>query len=98
MRGGRSRRWSKMLEGLMALVLILAVVAIAAIAIVLMRLKSQSPNDALALIAARLDSVASSMTETRTDLATRLEQVKGDLRQETSDRLGAGFRDLKNEV
>src|SRR5882757_6842101 len=102
MRGGRSRRWSKMLEALMAVGLILAVVAIAAMAILLIRQKSQSPNDALALIAARLDSVALSLdeklTQTRTDLAGRLEQVKGDLRQETSDRLGAGFGDVKNEV
>jgi DNA recombination protein RmuC len=91
-----------MLEALMAVVLVLAVVAIAANVIFLARLKSESPNDALALIAARLDSVARSLdeklTQTRTDLAGRLEQVKGDLRQETSDRLGTGFRDVKNEV
>jgi hypothetical protein len=91
-----------MLEALMAVVVLLAVLAVAGIAMVLIRLRSQSPNDALALVTERLNSVASildeKLTQARTDLAGRLEQVKGDLRQQTADRLGAGFREVKDEV
>src|SRR5437773_2656099 len=91
-----------MLEVLMAVALILTMIAIIAIAIMLARLKLQSPNDALAQIAVRLESVAISLdeklTNARADLAGRLEQVKGDLRQNTSDRLVSGFLDVKKEI
>jgi len=91
-----------MLEALMAVVALLAVLAVAGIAMVLVRLRSNSPNDALALVSERVNSVASildeKLTQARTDLAGRIEQVKGDLRQQTADRLVAGFREVKDEV
>src|SRR5713226_10361926 len=80
----------------------LGVLAVVGILLVLARLRSLSPNDSFAQLAERLSSLADSldekMTQTRTDIAGRLQQVKGDLSLESADRLSGGFLSLKTAL
>jgi DNA recombination protein RmuC len=79
--------------------LVLGVVAVVGIFLVLARLRTLSPNDSFAQLTERLNSVADSLdeklTQTRSDIAGRLQQVKGDLSLESADRLSGGFLSLK---
>ena len=43
-------------------------------------------------------SLSEKFTSARTDMASRLEQTKGDLRQEVADRLNHGFKDIHASV
>src|SRR6266853_1479195 len=91
-----------LMEAVAAAVIALCVLGLIGILIVLGRLRSLSPNDSFAKITERLNSVADSLdekiTQSRTDLAGRLQQVKGDLSLESADRLSGGFLSLKNAV
>src|SRR5271156_6231644 len=82
---------------LVALV-VLSVLSIVGIVVVIGRLRSLSANDSFAQLAERLDSIARSLdeklTQTRTDLAGRLQQAQGDLSLATADRLSEGFLNL----
>jgi DNA recombination protein RmuC len=77
---------------------VLAAVLIAGFVLVLARLRSLSPSDSLKQLPERLDSIARSLdeklTQTRTDLAGRLQQANGDLKLETASRLSEEFRTL----
>jgi DNA recombination protein RmuC len=79
--------------------IVLGFLSIALTLIVLRRLRSLSPHDSFAQLADRLDSVARNLdeklTQTRTDLAGRLQQAQGDLSLATADRLSTGFLGLK---
>ena len=77
---------------------VLAAVLIAGFVLVLARLRSLSPSDSLKQLPERIDSIARSLdeklTQTRTDLAGRLQQANGDLKLETASRLSEEFRTL----
>src|ERR1700684_2975175 len=72
--------------------------SIGGILIAIAKLRSLPANDSLAQLAQRLDSIARSLdeklTQTRTDLAGRLQQAQGDLSLATADRLSEGFLHL----
>ena len=88
-----------LMEAVAAAVIVLGVLGLIGILIVITRLRALSSNDSFAKITERLNSVADSLdekiTQTRTDIAGRLQQVKGDLTLESADRLTAGFLSLK---
>ncbi len=85
-------------EMVVAALVVLSVLSIAGIIIVIAKLRSLPANDSFAQLAERLDSVARSLdeklTQTRTDLAGRLQQAQGDLSLATADRLSQGFLNL----
>jgi DNA recombination protein RmuC len=87
------------MEAVAAAGLVLGVLAVVGIFFVLARLRAISPNDSFAQLTERLNSVADSLdeklTQTRSDIAGRLQQVKGDLSLESADRLSGGFLSLK---
>lgn len=79
-----------MIEGLLIAILVLLIVAVALLMLLMVRRHAPGGD-----VSARLDALELRLAEqfgaTRTDLAERLERVKGDLRQELSDRIGGGF-------
>src|SRR5579863_9702220 len=83
-------------------VVVLGVVAVAGIFLVLARLRALSSNDSFERMAERLSSVASALdeklTQARSDIAGRLERVKGDLNIESADRFAASFANLKTTI
>ncbi|HYB91580.1 MAG TPA: DNA recombination protein RmuC [Candidatus Binataceae bacterium] len=83
-------------------ILVMAVLAVAGIAVIIVRLGTRPEASAVAAMVAHIDSTAHSLeskfTTATADMAQRLEQMKGDLRQETADRLGTGFRDVTDGV
>ena len=85
-------------EMVVAALVVLSVLSIAGILIVIAKLRSLPANDSFAQLAERLDSIARSLdeklTQTRTDLAGRLQQAQGDLSLATADRLSEGFLNL----
>lgn len=66
------------------------------------RLKSTAPVAALEKLASQAETLqqtlSSQFSVATTDMAQRLEQTKGDLRQQVSDRLGEGFSVIRNAV
>jgi DNA recombination protein RmuC len=87
--------------------LVLAGVVVTAVLIAMLLLRARGLVDSAAAAAVAplkeaIDSTADGLrkefTAATADMAGRLERVKGDLRQETSDRLGKGFRDLSESV
>lgn len=90
------------MELVAAAVVGLGVLAVVGILLVLARLRALSPNDSLAQLTERLSSVAAGLdeklTQTRTDIAGRLQQVKGDLSLESADRFSGGFLSLKTAL
>ena len=90
------------MEMVAAAVVLLSLLAVVGIFLVLARLRALSPDDSFAQLTQRLDSVAGSLDEkmiqTRTDIAGRLQQVKGDLSLESADRLSGGFLSLKTAL
>ncbi len=89
-------------EMVAAALVVLSVLSIAGILIVIARLRSLSANDSFAQLAERLDSIARNLdeklTQTRTDLAGRLQQAQGDLSLATADRLSEGFLTLNTAL
>jgi DNA recombination protein RmuC len=85
-------------EMVVAGLVVLSVLSIAGFLVVIRRLRSLPANDSFAQLAERLDSVARSLdeklTQTRTDLAGRLQQAQGDLNLATAERLSNGFQTL----
>ena len=85
-------------EMVVVALVVLSVLSIAGILIVIGKLRSLPANDSFAQLAERLDSVARSLdeklTQTRTDLAGRLQRAQGDLSLATADRLSEGFLNL----
>ncbi len=85
-------------EWIAAVAVVLAVLSIVGIFLVLAKLRTLSESG-IPRFAAHLDSAVSGLdeklTQTRTDIAGRLQQVKGDLSLESADRLSNGFLNLK---
>src|ERR1700723_1277529 len=85
-------------EMVVVALVVLSVLSIAGILIVIAKLRSLPANDSFTQLAERLDSVARSLdeklTQTRTDLAGRLQQAQGDLNLATAERLSNGFQSL----
>ncbi len=90
------------MEMVAAAVVVLGAVAVVGIFLALARLRALSSNDSSAQLIERLNSVAASLdeklTHTRTDIAGRLQQVKGDLNLESADRFTASFANLKTSL
>ena len=78
--------------------ILLSVLSIAGLLFATAKLRSLPANDSVAQLAERLDSIARDLdekfTQTRTDLAGRLQQAQGDLDLATADRLSQGSRNL----
>lgn len=85
-------------EMVVAALVVLSVLSIAGIAVVIGRLRSLPANDSFARLDERIDSVARNLdeklTQTRTDLAGRLQQAQGELNLATADRLSKEFLSL----
>ncbi len=85
-------------EMVVAALVVLSIMSIVGIAIVIGRLRSLPANDSFTRLEERLDSIARNLdeklTQTRTDLAGRLQQAQGELNLATADRLSEGFRNL----
>ena len=85
-------------EMVVAALILLSVASIAGFVLVLARLRSLPASGSFARLDARLDSFARSLdeklTQTRTDLAGRLQQAQGALSLATADRLSEGFLNL----
>jgi DNA recombination protein RmuC len=85
-------------EIVLAVLIVLSVLSIAGTIIIIRKLRALPANDSFAQMAERLDSIARSLdeklTQTRTDLAGRLQQAQGDLSLATADRLSEGFLKL----
>ncbi len=81
--------------------LVLTVVMLALFMKIRVRVGEAAAN-AIEPFAGRIDSVRTALEEkfgaATTDMAGRLERTKGDLRQETADRLAAGFRSTNPSV
>lgn len=80
-----------------------AVIALAALAgILVLLLRMRSGADVMSPLVTHIDGVAhdldQKLTSATADMAGRLEKVKGELRQETSDRLAAGFTEVRDAV
>jgi DNA recombination protein RmuC len=90
------------MEYVAAAVIVLGVLAVVGIFFVLARLRALSSNDSSAQLIGRLNSIADSLdeklTQARTDIAGRLERVKGDLNIESADRFAASFDSLKTAL
>jgi len=89
-----------MVDVAMVAVAIAGLMAVAGIAVLLVRDRASTRSihqfgTKLDLVAADLDAKFSRSTA---DMAQRLSDVKGELRQETADRIGQGFLDLRIEV
>src|SRR5208282_2710746 len=89
-------------EIVVAALLVLSVASIAGFVLVLARLRSLPASGSFARLDARLDSIARSLdeklTQTRTDLAGRLQQAQGALSLATADRLSEGFLNLNTAL
>jgi DNA recombination protein RmuC len=87
-------------DGLTIALLGLLIFSVIGIMILLMR--AGGATDANAAMVAHLDAVAHDLegkfSTATADMAQRLEQVKGEMVQQTSDRLSGGFGDLKTEL
>src|SRR5580704_5711621 len=77
---------------------VLSVLSIAGFLIVIAKFHSLPANESFAQLVERLDLVARSLdeklTQTRTDLAGRLQQAHGDLNLATAERSSQGFQSL----
>jgi hypothetical protein len=62
----------------------------------------KAASNAIEPLAGQIDSAQTALElkfgAATTDMAERLERTKGDLRQETADRLATGFRDLYQTI
>src|SRR5713226_261060 len=81
--------------------LVLTVVILALFMKIRVRVGEAAAN-AIEPLAGQIDSAQTALEvkfgTATTDMAERLERTKGDLRQETADRLAAGFRDLYESI
>jgi DNA recombination protein RmuC len=89
-------------ETVVAALAVLSVLSIAGLLLVIVRLRAQKEEKSLSQVMARLDSIARNLdeklTQTRTDLAGRLQRAQGDLSLATADRLSEGFLNLNTAL
>jgi DNA recombination protein RmuC len=85
---------------LVAAVIVTGLLAIAAIA--MLRVHPYAGADSFARLVTQLEAVARDLDDkfvrATADMAERLSDTKGDLRQETADRIAQGFLALKNDL
>src|SRR5215813_4339305 len=60
--------------------------------------QASTQKESLVRLTSQSESLAQQLTLARADLATRLEQTKGDIRQQVTDRLSSGFSDIRTAV
>src|SRR5690242_6718616 len=90
--------------GIFLLILVIALnLALLGLAVALLRREGNSSHAAeLALLARESaslrDSLSQSFASATADMASRLENTKGDLRQEVTDRLSQGFTEIRTTV
>ncbi len=89
-------------ETAVAALAVLSVLSIAGLLIVIVRLRAQREEKSRSQLVAKLDSLARNLdeklTQTRTDLAGRLQRAQGDLSLATADRLSEGFLNLNTAL
>jgi DNA recombination protein RmuC len=87
---------------LLVLVFLLALAAAAGVFLLWRQLGSLGQGQALAGFSARCDALDQSLSHklasSQADMAGRLEQAKGDLRQQVSDRLETGFTSIRDSL
>ena len=91
------------MTGLLVLILILNVAVLVLMALVLRRsAQAADPNLAVAKIGSDMLSLERGLSQSfagaTADIAKRLEQTKGDLRQEVTDRLASGFNEIHSSL
>ncbi len=92
-----------MVNALLIAVFVFSAASLAvAVALWLRVSKASDPQAALTTLGQTVQSLERSLSEkfasARGDMASRLEQTKGDLRQEVSDRLSQGFKEMHGSV
>lgn len=89
-------------EMVVAALMVVSLLSIAGLLVVIGRLRSLPADDSVARLAERLDSIAlgldEKLTQTRTDLAGRLEHAQGELNLATANRLSEGFLNLNTAL
>lgn len=87
---------------LLVLVLAGTLVLLGFSALVLRRISAASQVDVKAEVAAQIESLNTSLgqkfTTATADMASRLEQTKGDLRQQVTDRIQQGFSEIRTSM
>jgi len=87
---------------LLGLIVILNLVLLAAVFLLHKRLGNSAQTDALTRLTSDSQTLqqtlSSQFASATADMAQRLEQTKGDLRQQVADRLGDGFADIRTAV
>lgn len=90
-----------MLTAIVVAVLVLSATSLA-VSIMLLRRNSTDPAAAIAQLGQSVQALEMGLSQKFTlstaDMAKRLEQTKGELRQEVADRLHAGFKDIHGSV
>ena len=84
------------------LIAVLLLSLLAALSSILLLRRASANSDAASDLASRLASLEQSLSQklngATTDIACRLEQTKGDLRQQVTDRLDHGFTNIRSAV
>jgi DNA recombination protein RmuC len=87
---------------LLVLVLVGTLAGLGVSALVLRRLSAASQVDVKAEVAGQIESLNASLgqkfTTATADMASRLEQTKGDLRQQVTDRIQQGFSEIRGSM
>jgi DNA recombination protein RmuC len=92
-----------MSNAILAALFILNLAVLVLLVVLLQRLASaQGAGNSLAQLVTRLDGLERTLSQlfstSATDMASRLEQTKGDLRQQVTDRLSQGFQEMRASV
>src|SRR5947199_7214310 len=87
---------------LLGVVVVLNLILLGLLLGLIRRITSSSQTTELQVLAnesvALRESLAQKFSAATADMAMRLESTKGDLRQEVTDRLGEGFKEIRNSV
>src|SRR6266704_3269134 len=87
---------------LLGVVVVLNLILLGLVLGLIRRITSSSQTTELQVLAnesvALRESLAQKFSAATADMAMRLESTKGDLRQEVTDRLGEGFKEIRNSV
>ncbi|HEV2717707.1 MAG TPA: DNA recombination protein RmuC [Terriglobales bacterium] len=87
---------------LLGIVVVLNLILLALLLKLIRRIASSSQTSDLQALAkesaALRESLSHKFSAATADMAMRLESTKGDLRQEVTDRLGQGFKEIRNSV
>ncbi len=86
----------------MTILLLLAVLVVLNVILLVLVVVQRRPTDLWPEMSARLDATEQAMAQkfagATTEMAARLEQTKGDLRQQLTDRVAAGFGEIRTTV